>query len=304
MKKFWYFILTFILSFVSCAVVYFICSYITPTITKVVPGFSWLWQIIIFCIPIALLILIKCASKISGIILMILTIPVILPLMTAKRTYNLAYYIYNIFVACTAYYVIRGIWMIPVFYGAENLWAIYLTIIYLLFFITLIAYVIFHKKTERNRQGVNNPIETIGFYGTMGFELGDSYEFCKSRMEHLSIPVESDGYENELYEGFWDSCNMPCSVTCGKNTYNNIDQLSFGFKQRKLESIAIYVDYSRYGLDDMFDILKNKLCKRLQVAPVCDSSIVVAWYYNFVRIELSKIETKGKKILMIYIYLS
>ena len=162
-----------------------------------------------------------------------------------------------------------------------------------------IALVFLFLKRRRSKW---NPIDNIHFGGTMGFLLGDKYEFCLSRLKHLNIPIDSNDYDDEnklMTESRWGY-----DVTFGKDFYNNIKEVRFSFKDKILESIAIEIDYSEYGIKDMYGILVSRLSKVLGKDPKLCTNDFAKWpsrkgditlsIFNF---DLSKTEILSIQIL-------
>lgn len=113
----------------------------------------------------------------------------------------------------------------------------------------------------------SNPIDGIRFGGVMGFELGDSYEFCLSRFKHLNLQVNEDDFESETYKmGISSYRNQ--YVIWGKNAYNNVNEVSFCYDKNKvLQSITIDVDFSENGKNYMYNILISRISRVLGVEP-------------------------------------
>ena len=113
----------------------------------------------------------------------------------------------------------------------------------------------------------SNPIDGIRFGGVMGFELGDSYEFCLSRFKHLDINVD-----------YQDNTGTDSMILgWGKNQYNNINEVRFIFESKTLVSIVIDVDFSKDGIQDMYGILISRICRVLKTEPILSDSKQTAW---------------------------
>lgn len=119
----------------------------------------------------------------------------------------------------------------------------------------------------RNVVMSSNPVDGIHFGGVMGFALGDSYEFCLSRFKHLKLQVNEDDFESETYKSGISSYRNQY-VIWGKNTYDNINEVSFCYGQNKvLQSITIDVDFSENGKNYMYNILISRISRVLGVEP-------------------------------------
>lgn len=114
----------------------------------------------------------------------------------------------------------------------------------------------------------SNPVDGIRFNGIMGFVLGDSYEFCLSRLRHLDLLVNNDDLSNGICSGV---------VAWGKNTFNNVNEVRFVFDNKKLTSIVIDIDFSKDGISDMFEILTIRICKVLGQKPYACTRTQSVW---------------------------
>lgn len=120
----------------------------------------------------------------------------------------------------------------------------------------------------RNKVASSNPIDGIRLGGVMGFELGDSYEFCLSRFKHLNLLINDDELANGSYSGI---------VAWGKNTFNNVNEVRFVFDNKKLASIVIDIDFSKEGVKDMYGILVSRICRILGTEPIFSDTKQTAW---------------------------
>lgn len=129
----------------------------------------------------------------------------------------------------------------------------------------------------RNVVMSSNPVDGIHFGGVMGFALGDSYEFCLSRFKHLKLQVNEDDFESEAYKmGISSYRNQ--YVIWGKNTYDNINEVSFCYgKDKVLQSITIDVDFSENGKNYMYNILISRISRILGVEPFMCTSDFSKW---------------------------
>lgn len=129
----------------------------------------------------------------------------------------------------------------------------------------------------RNVVMSSNPVDGIHFGGVMGFALGDSYEFCLSRFKHLKLQVNEDDFESETYKmGISSYRNQ--YVIWGKNTYDNINEVSFCYGQNKvLQSITIDVDFSKNGKNYMYNILISRISRVLGVEPFMCTNDFSKW---------------------------
>ena len=102
----------------------------------------------------------------------------------------------------------------------------------LILFISLIVFlIIMHYMKKRAMAG--NPITTISPQGTMGFIIGDKWNFVLSRMLHLQLITKDEfkKYKEEYpaYIGDWMECNYGCFVVSCH--FNNIKQIEFSMKK-------------------------------------------------------------------------
>lgn len=147
--------------------------------------------------------------------------------------------------------------------------------------IALIAAVFFFMRKRANH--INwNPIDCIRHDGTMGFRLGDSYEFCISRFKHLGIKIDQDDFTSDMYEIFEYRKRLGFGfVRFGKNhTYNNIHEVSFRFDDKKLSSILIEIDFSQHGLTYMHDFLVCHISLTLNKEPIIKTKDFTKWGYS------------------------
>lgn len=114
----------------------------------------------------------------------------------------------------------------------------------------------------------SNPVDGIRFNGIMGFVLGDSYEFCLSRLRHLNLLVNNDDLSNGNYSGV---------VAWGKNTFNNVNEVRFVFYNKILTSIVIDIDFSKDGITDMYGMLISRICRILGTEPIFSDAKQTAW---------------------------
>ncbi len=137
----------------------------------------------------------------------------------------------------------------------------------------------------------SNPIDGIRFGGVMGFELGDSYEFCLSRFKHLDINVD-----------YQDNTGTDSMILgWGKNQYNNINEVRFIFESKTLVSIVIDVDFSKDGIQDMYGILISRICRVLKTEPVMSDAKQTAWAspkYGIILFRHPVLMTGGENLLI------
>lgn len=142
----------------------------------------------------------------------------------------------------------------------------------ILIIIAAIAFIVFAAKVllgrSRKQAMSSNPVDGICFNGIMGFMLGDSYEFCLSRLRHLDLLVNNDDLSNGYYSGV---------VSWGKNTFNNVNEVRFVFDNKKLTSIVIDIDFSKDGITDMYGILVSRICRILGTEPIFSDAKQTAW---------------------------
>ena len=137
----------------------------------------------------------------------------------------------------------------------------------------------------------SNPIDGIRFGGVMGFELGDSYEFCLYRFKHLDINVD-----------YQDNTGTDSMILgWGKNQYNNINEVRFIFESKTLVSIVIDVDFSKDGIQDMYGILISRICRVLKTEPVMSDAKQTAWAslkYGIILFRHPVLMTGGENLLI------
>lgn len=142
----------------------------------------------------------------------------------------------------------------------------------ILIIIAAITFIAFAAKVllgrSKKQAMSSNPVDGIRFNGIMGFMLGDSYEFCLSRLRHLDLLVNNDDLSNGYYSGV---------VAWGKNTFNNVNEVRFVFDNKKLTSIVIDIDFSKDGISDMFEILTIRIYKVLGQKPLACTRTQYVW---------------------------
>lgn len=140
--------------------------------------------------------------------------------------------------------------------------------------LAVVLKVIFTPRSAKKVVMSSNPIDGIRFGGVMGFMLGDSYEFCLSRFKHLKLQVNEDDFESETYKSGISSYRNQY-VIWGKNTYDNINEVSFCYGQNKvLQSITIDVDFSENGKNYMYNILISRISRVLGVEPFICAQVI------------------------------
>jgi len=133
------------------------------------------------------------------------------------------------------------------------------------------------KKYQVNAMS-SNPIDGLRWGGLLGFKLGDDYDFCLSRFEHLKIAIDEDDYKEHNCDGFILFEHLPKYVVWGRNTYENVKEVSFQFREKILESMSIDIDYSKHGMSEMYDILMN----RISIVMGCEPQIRSKEYYKWI----------------------
>lgn len=141
----------------------------------------------------------------------------------------------------------------------------------------------------------SNPIDGIRSNGVLGFELGDEYLFCLSRLKHLNLSVDRDELNNNSSTGF---------VTWGKGVFNNINEVRFRFDNKILTSIVIDIDFSSEGIKDMYGILVSRICRVLGQEPAMCTPRKAVWNTTRSDIELfiHMVPVLEEDVLLIRIY--
>ena len=159
--------------------------------------------------------------------------------------------------------------------------------------LAIIAYIVLKgsKKIAMNL----NPIDGIRPNGVLGFELGDEYLFCLSRLKHLDLSVDRDELNNSSSTGF---------VTWGKGVFNNINEVRFRFENKRLSSIVIDIDFSSEGIKDMYGILVSRICRVLGKEPAMCTTMKTVWNTSRSDIELFRhmVPVLEEEVLLIKIY--
>jgi hypothetical protein len=144
--------------------------------------------------------------------------------------------------------------------------------------IVLLA-VIFFVSASRDmvKQAQNaNPIDNIYFGGLMGFRLGDGYKFCLSRLKHLKLPINKNDFEDEVYKMGLSSYRHQY-VVWGRNEFNNVKDVTFAFKDKRLCSITVDIDYTKDGIRDMYGILVSRISRVLEDEPKFSLKDFTSW---------------------------
>lgn len=142
------------------------------------------------------------------------------------------------------------------------------------------------SKKAKNVVSSSNPIDGLQPGGTMGFMLGDSYAFCKSRFKHLNLSVSEDGFESDTYK-IGLSSYRDQYVIWGSE-FENIEEVCFCFGTDKvLKSISISMDYSKMGKKDMYGILVSRISRVLGIEPMMCLDFFSKWCTSKSDISLS-----------------
>lgn len=148
-----------------------------------------------------------------------------------------------------------------------------------------------NKKIVTN----SNPIDGIRPNGVLGFELGDEYLFCLSRLKHLNLSVDRDELNNSSSTG---------TVTWGKGVFNSINEVRFRFENKRLTFIVIDIDFSCIGIKDMYGILVSRICRVLGQEPAMCTTMKAVWNTPRSDIELFRhmVPVLEEEVLLIRIY--
>lgn len=165
-------------------------------------------------------------------------------------------------------------------------------IIIIICFILVIIYILLSKISKRV-----NPVDGLYFGGTNGFNLNDKYDLCISRLKHLGVKFkEPDNIQRAREHSM---LGLPFYIEAGHNLYNNIKFINFEFEHDCLAAITIHIDYSKYGIEDMYNILAKRITKVLQQEPSYQSkefskwsnskgAIVVTIFHNDILVQILK----------------
>lgn len=142
--------------------------------------------------------------------------------------------------------------------------------------IVVLLLFVFIINRGKKQVSFSNPIDGLHYGGTMGFLLGDKYEFCMSRFKHLNLTVDSNDFEDEMYKlGF--SSYRSQYVIWGRNAFNNVKEVVFCFDNKKLSSISINIDFTSEGIKDMYGILVSRICRVLKNEPLFSTNEFTKW---------------------------
>ena len=141
-------------------------------------------------------------------------------------------------------------------------------------------------KIGKKQVTFSNPIDGLHDGGTMGFFLGDKYEFCMSRFRHLKLSIDSNDFESKVYK-LGISSNMKQYIVWGSNTFNNVKEVTFAFDNKRLCSISIDIDFSSEGITDMCGILVSRICRVLRMEPMLRTKDFTKWHFGKANITLS-----------------
>lgn len=149
--------------------------------------------------------------------------------------------------------------------------------IYLILITVLIIVVDFiaHHRGNKAKKIVmdSNPVDGIRFGGVMGFELGDSYEFCLSRFKHLNLNINEDDISDDSVLGHFGNQY----VIWGRDEYNHIKEVSFCFDKKILNGITIFIDFTEEGKKEMYRILVSRLSMVLGQEPMAYTEEFAKW---------------------------
>ncbi len=176
------------------------------------------------------------------------------------------------------------------------------TIIVSVIIAVILVIFVFCRFFNKNKKHVmnSNPVDGLMWGGLLGFELGDDYDFCLSRLEHLNIVINEDDYSEHTYDGFILFEHLPKYVVWGRNTYENVKEVSFQFREKILEGMSIDIDYSKYGISEMFSILISRISRVLGCEPMMQSGEFCKWASSRGAICLSrwKSQENSEKLLI------
>ena len=171
-------------------------------------------------------------------------------------------------------------------------------IVILLLIVTFVSVVIYIGR-KRRIMANSNPIDGLHAGGTMGFLLGDSYDFCKSRLQHLNIPIDSNEMENEIHQLI--AGNLGSDVCFGSNMFNNILYVRFKFIDKKLDAISINIDYSSIGINEMYIFLQKRISQVLRKEPYPSTKEFTIWQSHPGSITLNIFKDEEGDSLTIYV---
>lgn len=114
--------------------------------------------------------------------------------------------------------------------------------------------IILYKIRQKRAQATMNPIDSIVQNGTMGFLIGDSKAFTLSRIKHLGMATNEDFDKYKMCSSFgYDK------IEVAHNIYNHIKEISFDFKNDKLQQISILFDKKPDEISEFFNIVKHRI---------------------------------------------
>ena len=156
--------------------------------------------------------------------------------------------------------------------------------------IIIIAFVFFAKR-GRNI----NPIDSITLKGTLGLCRGDSYKFVLSRIKWLNLPIKKHDFEGESIIGYWGMGR----IEIVDDYWGLIHEVSFSFKDNQLDGVYMKMNYSEYGLEEMFGIVKTRITRVLNINPMYTSDDFVKWGYSNTGFVSLSIMNKTELLVMV-----
>lgn len=114
--------------------------------------------------------------------------------------------------------------------------------------------IILYSIRQKHAKKTMNPIDSIVQNGTMGFLIGDSKAFTLSRIKHLGMATNEDFDEYKMCSSFgYDK------IEVAHDMYNHIKEISFDFKNDKLQQISILFDKKPDEISEFFNIVKHRI---------------------------------------------
>lgn len=144
--------------------------------------------------------------------------------------------------------------------------------------VVLFALCFFVKPVTKS----SNPIDSIRISGTLGFKIGDSEKKVLSRIKSLDLATEEDIEDyishKEIFSG------LPTHhITCAKNIFNHIDDITLDLKYGKLAQITITFTEKGEFAKSLMPAIVLRISKRIgRPSYISNDTSICKWYGDYV----------------------
>lgn len=150
--------------------------------------------------------------------------------------------------------------------------------------VVLFALCFFVKPVTKS----SNPIDSIRISGTLGFKIGDSEKKVLSRIKSLELATEEDIKDyishKEIFSG------LPTHhITCARNIFNHVDNITLSLKYGKLTQIAIEFSEKGEFAKSLMPAIAWRITQRIgKPSYISDDTSICQWYGGYVILSIWK----------------